>query len=115
MATDVRVNSSNVSYSSDHIVSTYDYNTVDVETKDGVVIAQPRTRRFKIRTERNVPKTGLMIVGLGGNNGTTLYAGEGLTWIIRSCFVSAGRFPLASIAQRVGKLSKSGFEYMRVR
>lgn len=41
--------------------------------------------QIKIRTKRTVPKTGLMMVGIGGNNGTTLVAGilankYGYTW-----------------------------------
>lgn len=34
----------------------------------------PETVSFKISTERNVPKLGLMMVGWGGNNGSTITA-----------------------------------------
>lgn len=32
-------------------------------------------KEHKIETERRVPKLGIMLVGLGGNNGSTLVAG----------------------------------------
>lgn len=35
---------------------------------------QPITKKIDIRTERKVPKTGVMLVGMGGNNGSTLIA-----------------------------------------
>lgn len=35
---------------------------------------KPETLSLKIRTERKVPKLGLMLVGWGGNNGSTLTA-----------------------------------------
>lgn len=34
----------------------------------------PETTSLKILTERKVPKLGLMLVGWGGNNGSTLTA-----------------------------------------
>lgn len=33
------------------------------------------TRKFVIETEKQVPKMGVMLVGLGGNNGSTFVAG----------------------------------------
>ena len=33
------------------------------------------TREHTIETEKRVPKLGVMLVGLGGNNGSTLVAG----------------------------------------
>jgi len=46
---------------------------------------KPTHRALQFRTDRRVPKTGVMIVGLGGNNGTTCVAGaiankHGITW-----------------------------------
>lgn len=45
----------------------------------------PRTTEMTIRTERRVPRLGVMLVGWGGNNGTTVTAAVlanklGLTW-----------------------------------
>lgn len=36
---------------------------------------KPRQHTLQFRTKRHVPKTGVMIIGLGGNNGTTCVAG----------------------------------------
>ena len=46
---------------------------------------EPVEQQFKFRTDRRAPKLGIMLVGLGGNNGTTLMGGvvanrEGITW-----------------------------------
>lgn len=35
---------------------------------------EPQTVSLKIRTDRHVPKLGLMLVGWGGNNGSTITA-----------------------------------------
>ena len=45
----------------------------------------PRSTQFRFRTRTEVPRTGLMLVGWGGNNGSTLTATimanqRGLTW-----------------------------------
>lgn len=46
---------------------------------------KPKTLSMQIRTNRKVPKLGLMLVGWGGNNGSTLTAALlanklGLSW-----------------------------------
>jgi len=66
-------------------VSTVGYQTTEAVVKDGVTHVSPVTRQLEITTQRQVPKTGIMIVGLGGNNGTTFVAGitanrEGISW-----------------------------------
>ncbi|KAK0551821.1 Myo-inositol-1-phosphate synthase [Tilletia horrida] len=86
----VRVESPNVSYTDDHIVSNYTYNNTHVTKQtnaDGTVAytAKPSAQNYSFRTGRKVPKTGLMLVGLGGNNGTTITAAiianrNNLTW-----------------------------------
>merc|ERR1711972_989032 len=53
-------------------------------TPSGVTV-RPVTKTFEFCTERKVPKTCLMLVGWGGNNGTTLTAGihankHNITW-----------------------------------
>uniref|UniRef100_A0A7S1XQB4 inositol-3-phosphate synthase n=1 Tax=Phaeomonas parva TaxID=124430 RepID=A0A7S1XQB4_9STRA len=78
---DFRVESGNVTYTEDEIISQYDYETTEV---DGGVV-RPRRQRYTFRTERHVPKTGVMLVGWGGNNGCTTTAGilankHGLSW-----------------------------------
>ncbi|XP_022173378.1 inositol-3-phosphate synthase [Myzus persicae] len=85
----VQVESPNVQYSKEFIESTVDYPiNYAVKEKDTIVI-KPTITKLKIRTKREVPKTGLMLVGLGGNNGSTLVAGliankYGITWETKS-------------------------------
>lgn len=72
----VKVHSPNVVYSDDHIESRYEYNTTSVSVNsDGSYSAIPRTNTMVFKTETAVPKLGMMLVGLGGNNGTTVLAG----------------------------------------
>lgn len=72
MSSPFTVNSSNVKITDDHIISKYEYQTVTVDENK---VVTPNTITFNFKTERKVPKTGLMLVGLGGNNGTTTVAG----------------------------------------
>eukprot|EP00762_Andalucia_godoyi_P008017 ANDGO_03498.mRNA.1 Inositol-3-phosphate synthase len=81
------VSSPNVTYSAEAITSTYEYHlTKTVVSADGSSASvEPTVKHLELRTERNVPKLGLMLVGWGGNNGTTVTAGiianrEGITW-----------------------------------
>jgi myo-inositol-1-phosphate synthase len=81
----VVVHSAAVKYEPEVIVSQYDYHhTTVTEREDGVHIT-PVTTHFEFQTERKVPRTGLMLVGWGGNNGTTVTAGvianrNNITW-----------------------------------
>jgi myo-inositol-1-phosphate synthase len=83
------VNSPNVVYSDSEIRSKYTYRTTMVtETADGKLLATPKDTVYDFKTERQVPKTGMMLVGWGGNNGTTVTAGiianrRGLVWDTR--------------------------------
>lgn len=61
----------NVKYSDEVIESQYTYQKVVVE---GSVLT-PVSTQLVFRTERRVPKVGMLLVGLGGNNGTTITAG----------------------------------------
>jgi len=66
-----RVNSPNVTYTDNEIISHYTYQTVLVEQNT----VTPVTENFIFKTSRHVPKTGVMLVGWGGNNGSTVTAG----------------------------------------
>jgi myo-inositol-1-phosphate synthase len=92
----VRVESPNVTYTDDYIESTYVYSTVDVTEAAGkpsnvvnggphkassrsaqqqtAYVAVPRQTTYTFRTERRVPRVGVMLVGWGGNNGSTVTA-----------------------------------------
>jgi myo-inositol-1-phosphate synthase len=72
----VKVNSPNVTYDARSITSQYDYHTNDVTRHNGQsIVVTPKTTRYTFRTSTVVPKLGLMLVGIGGNNGTTFVAG----------------------------------------
>lgn len=71
----VKVNSANVTYSKDFIEAQYDYQTTSVtRDKHGAYLATPTTTRYTFKTDRRVPKLGVMLVGWGGNNGSTVTA-----------------------------------------
>lgn len=71
----VKINSPNVNYSEEYIESNYEYHTSQVLTgRDGTINVTPETTKYTFRTERKVPKLGLMLVGWGGNNGSTVTA-----------------------------------------
>ena len=71
-----KVEAPHVSYSDEYITSTYEYgNTKLVQGEGGQWVVKPWKESFEFRTKRAVPKLGVMLVGWGGNNGTTLTAG----------------------------------------
>ncbi|XP_078040239.1 inositol-3-phosphate synthase isoform X1 [Augochlora pura] len=75
MALKIRVDSSKVKYTEDYIEAQYDYQTTNVtEDSDSKYTVKPVSTQLLIRTQLKVPKLGLMLVGWGGNNGTTITA-----------------------------------------
>ncbi|XP_072750427.1 uncharacterized protein Inos isoform X2 [Anoplolepis gracilipes] len=74
----VRVNSPTVRYSEDFIEAEYEYRTTSVtendENDDNTYTVSPTLTRLLIRTTIKVSKLGLMLVGWGGNNGSTITA-----------------------------------------
>ncbi|KAK4462047.1 putative myo-inositol-1-phosphate synthase [Cladorrhinum samala] len=83
------VNSPNVVYTEDKIHSKYTYRTTEVSKgADGKYVAVPRETLYDFTVDRKVPKLGVMLVGWGGNNGSTVTAGiianrRGLKWQTR--------------------------------
>jgi len=70
------VNSPNVQYTEDTIRSKYTYRTTDVvKNADGKYVAIPKDTLYDFKVDRKIPKVGVMLVGWGGNNGTTVTAG----------------------------------------
>ncbi len=70
------VQSDKVEYTDEHIVAKYEYDTTELtQGPDGKWLVKPVTQTYEFRTQRQVPKLGVMLVGWGGNNGTTLTAG----------------------------------------
>ncbi|KAL7277618.1 hypothetical protein ACG7TL_008545 [Trametes sanguinea] len=68
------VQSDLTSYSNDFITSKFTNRGADVSVVEGQYIVTPTTKHYEFQTARKVPKTGLMMVGWGGNNGSTLSA-----------------------------------------
>ncbi|EMD33271.1 hypothetical protein CERSUDRAFT_118311 [Gelatoporia subvermispora B] len=68
------VQSENTSYTSEHIISKFTNRGTDVIVADGQYKVVPTAKEYEFQTAVKVPKTGLMMVGWGGNNGTTLSA-----------------------------------------
>jgi myo-inositol-1-phosphate synthase len=80
------VNSPNVEYTEDFIKTKYAYRTTAVsKNADGKYVASPKETLYDFKVDRKIPKVGVMLVGWGGNNGTTVTAGiianrRGLVW-----------------------------------
>ncbi|KAI0134445.1 hypothetical protein BJ170DRAFT_574656 [Xylariales sp. AK1849] len=70
------VESPNVNYTDSEIQSKYTYRTTSVaKNANGKYVATPKETIYDFKVDRKVPKVGMMLVGLGGNNGTTVTAG----------------------------------------
>lgn len=85
----LKVNSPNVKYTEDAIISTYRYETTETHLKqhDGnrILTVTPKVTTYTFKTSTKVPKLGLMLVGWGGNNGSTVTGGiianaKKMTW-----------------------------------
>jgi len=84
-----KIESKDVEYKEDSIISEYTYRNTEAKVTDDKVVIVPKETHYTFKTETKVPKLGVMIVGLGGNNGTTVVAGtiankEGITWRTKS-------------------------------
>ena len=83
------VDSPNVIYTENEIKTKYTYRTTSVtRAGNGKYVATPKETVYDFKVERKVGKVGVMLVGWGGNNGTTVTAGiianrRGLTWATR--------------------------------
>ncbi|KAI9342822.1 hypothetical protein BDR26DRAFT_858824 [Obelidium mucronatum] len=72
-----KVNSPNVVYSDNQINTTYTYRDVKVSKPDQAgapLQVTPVETTYQFKVDSRVPKVGLMLVGWGGNNGSTLTA-----------------------------------------
>lgn len=81
----VEVDSPTVRYSADLIEADYVYSTSEAKIENNVCRVRPRDVRMTFRTKRRVPRLGVMLVGIGGNNGSTVVAATlanklGLSW-----------------------------------
>lgn len=81
----------------DVLRSDFVYAKNRVEVGDGCVKVVPETHRYQFETQMKVRKTGVMLVGLGGNNGSTVVGGIvanqlGLKWRTKEGEQSANYF-----------------------
>ena len=81
------VSSPNVKYTDDYIESSYNYQDTKLykNAEKNTWMVEPIEYGFVFRTYRKVPKLGIMLIGWGGNNGSTLTAGlianrENIKW-----------------------------------
>ncbi|KAI9834325.1 MAG: Myo-inositol-1-phosphate synthase [Phylliscum demangeonii] len=83
------VHSPDVQYTEDAIKSAYTYHTTSVtRSAEGAWVASPQETRYDFKVDRHVGRVGMMLVGWGGNNGSTVTAGIlanrlGLSWETR--------------------------------
>jgi len=83
---DFKIKSSNVDDCKDCITSNYLYRSTKISTdEEGATIVEPTERYYMFKTDKKVPKLGVLMVGIGGNNGTTVAGGilankHGLSW-----------------------------------
>lgn len=84
-----KVDSPNVVYTDSEIRSKYAYRTTSVSRNErGKMVAKPKETHYEFKVDRRVGKVGVMLVGWGGNNGTTVTAGiianrQNRTWETR--------------------------------
>ncbi|XP_052128720.1 inositol-3-phosphate synthase [Frankliniella occidentalis] len=81
----IRVLSDDVHYTEEHILAKVQYETAHCKRTGDTIQVTPRRRWLEVRTARRPQRTGVMLVGWGGNNGTTLTAAllanrAGLRW-----------------------------------
>ncbi|KAK2582632.1 hypothetical protein KPH14_004914 [Odynerus spinipes] len=75
MALKIHIDSPKVKYTEDYIEAEYEYQTTNVlEDDTDKFTVTPISTKLLIRTQIKVPKLGVMLVGWGGNNGTTITA-----------------------------------------
>lgn len=71
----VKVATENCQYRGSDLITNYTYkNTIVSKGSDGSYSAQPVVENYQFKVDLKVPKLGVMLVGLGGNNGSTFIA-----------------------------------------
>ncbi|KAH0940446.1 hypothetical protein HID58_000083 [Brassica napus] len=114
-----KVESPNVKYTENEIQSVYDYETTEVvhENVNGAYqwIVKPKVVKYDFKTDTRVPKLGVMLVGWGGNNGSTLTAGviankEGISWATKDKVQQANYFGSLTQASSIRVGSFNGEE-----
>lgn len=112
------VQSPNVVYTPDEIKSHYAYHTTEVtRSADNKLVATPKATDYHFKVDRKVGKVGMMLVGWGGNNGSTVTAGilanrRNLTWETREGHQAANYYGsmVMSSTVKLGTDGKTGEE-----
>lgn len=112
------VQSPNVVYTDNEIKSQYAYQTTEItRTADNKMVATPKAINYNFKVERKVGKVGMMLVGWGGNNGSTVTAGiianrRGLSWETREGQQNANYYGsiIMSSTVKLGTDAKTGEE-----
>ncbi|EYE91333.1 inositol-3-phosphate synthase INO1 [Aspergillus ruber CBS 135680] len=112
------VNSPNVVYNDNEIKSQYAYHTTDISrTPDNKLVATPKATNYNFKVDRKVGKVGVMLVGWGGNNGSTVTAGiianrDRLVWETRERSQAANYYGsvVMSSTVKLGTDAKTGEE-----
>eukprot|EP01083_Nonionella_stella_P047792 127932_1 len=74
--TPFEIQSKNVDSNRAFLTSNYLYRSTKIATKaDGRTIIEPTEQYYTFRTDQKVPKLGVLLVGIAGNNGTTVIGG----------------------------------------
>lgn len=97
-----KVISDKVVYNDDSIVSQYVYRNTKIEGNNII----PYEENLVFKTLTKVPKTGILLVGLGGNNGTTLTGGilankHNITWNTKEGIKTSNYFGSMSQASTI--------------
>jgi len=108
------VNSPDVKVVNGKLQSNYTYRTTSVSVnEEGFPTVTPIQKVYNFTTDLHVPKTGLLLVGLGGNNGSTVVGAvvanrEGISWKTKSGIQEPNYFGsvLQSSTIRLGKDAK---------
>lgn len=112
------VNSANVEYTPEFIKTKYTYRTTAVtQNANGKYVAAPKETLYDFKVDRKIPKLGVMLVGLGGNNGTTVTAGiianrRKMTWETKNGKQSANYYGsvIMGSTTKLGTDSRTGKE-----
>ncbi|KMZ57169.1 Inositol-3-phosphate synthase [Zostera marina] len=116
-----RVDSPDVKYGENEIETEYKYDTTELvyENRNGSNSKQwyvkPKSVVYNFKTSTRVPKLGVMLVGWGGNNGSTLTAGvianrESMSWPTKEKMLHANYFGSLTQASTVRVGSYNGEE-----
>jgi myo-inositol-1-phosphate synthase len=89
----IKIQSPDVVYNSDNIEAKYTYQTTRVvkDSASGSTTVHPINENFMFKTSTTVPKLGVMLVGWGGNNGSTITAGVLANKLKSTWYTKAGK------------------------